>query len=131
MFNARRLILAHFAVAFAAFALALLLGEWQMVVRSPLHAWVDDPEHYYRSVTAHGSAIAYVFPTLVAMGFGYAKARCSRHSSASLLSGGRRHDRRDVARSARSSTRLHDSQYAVDHRPLSSDLRLRSAALFD
>ena len=72
MFNARRLILAHFAVAFAAFALALLLGEWQMVVRSPLHAWVDNPEHYYRAVTAHGSAMAYVFPTLVAMGFGYA-----------------------------------------------------------
>jgi cytochrome c oxidase subunit 1 len=72
VFNARRLILAHFAVAFAAFALALLLGEWQMMVRSPLHAWVDNPEHYYRSVTAHGSAMAYVFPTLVAMGFGYA-----------------------------------------------------------
>ena len=72
MFNARRLILAHFAVAFAVFALALLLGEWQMFVRSPLHAWVDNPEHYYRSVTAHGSAMAYVFPTLVAMGFGYA-----------------------------------------------------------
>jgi cytochrome c oxidase subunit 1 len=72
VFNARRLILAHFAVALAAFALALLLGEWQMVVRSPLHAWVDNPEHYYRSVTAHGSAMAYVFPTLVAMGFGYA-----------------------------------------------------------
>ena len=72
MFNARRLILAHFAVAFAAFSLALLLGEWQMVVRSPLHAWVDNPEHYYRSVTAHGSIMAYVFPVLVAMGFGYA-----------------------------------------------------------
>jgi cytochrome c oxidase subunit 1 len=43
-----------------------------MVVRSPLHTWVADPEHYYRSVTAHGTALAYVFPTLVAMGFGYA-----------------------------------------------------------
>ncbi len=72
MFNARRLILAHLAVAFAAFAFALVLGEWQMVVRSPLHAWVDNPEHYYRSVTAHGSTMAYVFPILVAMGFGYA-----------------------------------------------------------
>ncbi len=72
MFNARRLVLAHFAVAFAAFALALVLGEWQMLVRSPLSAWVGNPEHYYRSVTAHGSAMAYVFPTLVAMGFGYA-----------------------------------------------------------
>ena len=72
MINARRLILAHFWIAFASFALALPLGEWQMLVRSPLHAWLDDPEHYYRSVTAHGSVMAYVFPTLVAMGFGYA-----------------------------------------------------------
>ena len=67
-----RLILAHFWLAFAGFALALLLGEWQMVMRSPLHAWISDPEWYYRAVTAHGTAMAYVFPTLVAMGFGYA-----------------------------------------------------------
>ena len=72
MFNARRLILAHFVVAIVIFAVSLVLGEWQMVVRSPVHAWVDNPEHYYRSVTAHGSALAYVFPTLIAMGFGYA-----------------------------------------------------------
>ena len=72
MFLARRLVLAHFWVAFAGFAVALVLGEWQMVVRSPLHAWVRDPELYYRSVTAHGTVMAYVMPTLVAMGFGYA-----------------------------------------------------------
>lgn len=72
MFNARRLILAHFWIAFVAFGLALLLGEWQMIVRSPLSAWVGNPETYYRSLTAHGSAMGYVFPTLVAMGFGYA-----------------------------------------------------------
>jgi cytochrome c oxidase subunit 1 len=65
-------VLAHFWVAFAAFAVAIVLGEWQMFVRSPLHAWVDNPEHYYRSVTAHGTVMGYVFPTLVAMGFGYA-----------------------------------------------------------
>ena len=52
-------------------ALALLLGEWQMFMRSPLHAWIGDPELYYRSVTAHGTTMAYVLPTLVAMGFGY------------------------------------------------------------
>jgi len=40
-------------------------------VRSPLHAWISNPEWYYRSVTAHGTTMAYVFPTLVAMGFGY------------------------------------------------------------
>jgi cytochrome c oxidase subunit 1 len=72
VFLARKLVLAHFWVAFAAFLLAILLGEWQMYVRSPLHAWVNNPEHYYRSVTAHGTVMAYVMPTLVAMGFGYA-----------------------------------------------------------
>jgi len=34
----KRLILAHFWLAFAAFGLALLLGAWQMFVRSPLNA---------------------------------------------------------------------------------------------
>src|SRR5687767_3672979 len=43
-----------------------------MYVRSPLSGWVGNPEHYYRSVTAHGTVMAYVLPTLVAMGFGYA-----------------------------------------------------------
>jgi len=65
-------VLAHFWVAFIAFALAVVLGEWQMFVRSPLHAWISNPEHYYRSVTAHGTVMGYVMPTLVAMGFGYA-----------------------------------------------------------
>ena len=72
MFLAKRLVLAHFWVAFAAFAVAIVLGEWQMYVRSPLAAWVSNPEHYYRSVTFHGTVMAYVLPTLVAMGFGYA-----------------------------------------------------------
>ena len=72
MFAAKKLVLAHFWVAFAGFLLAILLGEWQIYVRSPLHAWVNNPEHYYRSVTAHGTVMAYVMPTLVAMGFGYA-----------------------------------------------------------
>ena len=72
MFLARKLVLAHFWVAFVAFFAAIVLGEWQMYIRSPLHAWINNPEHYYRSVTAHGTVMAYVMPTLVAMGFGYA-----------------------------------------------------------
>jgi cytochrome c oxidase subunit 1 len=72
LFHTRRLVLAHFWIAFIAFVLALFLGEWQMFVRSPLAQWVNNPEHYYRSVTAHGTVMAYVLPTLVAMGFGYA-----------------------------------------------------------
>jgi cytochrome c oxidase subunit I len=71
VWNSKRLILAHLWFAFASFGAALLLGEWQMLVRSPLHAWISNPEWYYRSVTAHGTTMAYVFPTLVAMGFGY------------------------------------------------------------
>jgi cytochrome c oxidase subunit 1 len=65
-------VLAHFWVAFAGFLGAILLGEWQMYLRSPLSTWINNPEHYYRSVTAHGTVMAYVMPTLVAMGFGYA-----------------------------------------------------------
>ena len=72
MFNAKKLVLAHFWIAFIAFFAAILLGEWQMFVRSPLSSWVNNPEHYYRSVTAHGTVMGYVLPTLVAMGFGYA-----------------------------------------------------------
>lgn len=72
MFLAKKLVLAHFWVALVAFLGALGLGAWQMYVRSPLSTWVNNPEHYYRSVTAHGTVMAYVLPTLVAMGFGYA-----------------------------------------------------------
>jgi cytochrome c oxidase subunit I len=72
VYLAKRLVLAHFWVAFIAFFAAILLGEWQMYVRSPLSPWVNNPEHYYRSVTAHGTVMGYVLPTLVAMGFGYA-----------------------------------------------------------
>jgi cytochrome c oxidase subunit I len=70
--RASKLVLAHFWVAFIAFLGALVLGAWQMYIRSPLATWVNNPEHYYRSVTAHGTVMAYVLPTLVAMGFGYA-----------------------------------------------------------
>ncbi len=77
MLSSRRLVLAHFWLAFAAFGLALLLGAWQMFIRSPLHTWISNPEWYYRSLTAHGTVMGYVFPTLVAMGFGYAISEVS------------------------------------------------------
>ena len=71
MRNAERLCLAHFWVAFAAFAAAAVLGAWQMWVRSPLGAHIGTPEDYYMSVTAHGVAMAYVLTTFFIMGFGY------------------------------------------------------------
>jgi cytochrome c oxidase subunit 1 len=69
--TARRLVLAHFWVAFAAFLGAAFLGVWQMWVRSPLSAPLDTPHRYYQSVTAHGVSMAYVLSTFFIMGFGY------------------------------------------------------------
>src|SRR4029078_7877202 len=69
--NTSRLCLAHFWVAFAAFAAAALLGTWQMWVRSPLGARTGTPGQYFMSVTAHGVAMAYVLTTFFIMGFGY------------------------------------------------------------
>jgi cytochrome c oxidase subunit 1 len=70
-YRAERLILAHIGVAFATFAVAAVLGAWQMTVRSPIGAPFASPETYFASVTAHGTILAYVMPTLFTMGFGY------------------------------------------------------------
>jgi cytochrome c oxidase subunit 1 len=70
--NSSRLALYHFWVAFGVFLPAVLLGAWQMLMRSPLPAPLDDPNAYYASVTLHGTAMAYVVTTFFAMGFGYA-----------------------------------------------------------
>jgi cytochrome c oxidase subunit 1 len=67
----KRLILAHLWFAFAAFAAAAVLGVWQMWVRTPLSAPFLTAEAYFTSVTAHGTTMAYVMPTLFIMGFGY------------------------------------------------------------
>jgi cytochrome c oxidase subunit 1 len=72
VYNARRLALYHYWVAFAVFLPAIVLGVWQMLMRSPLPAPLDDPNTYYASVTLHGTAMAYVVTTFFAMGFGYA-----------------------------------------------------------
>jgi len=69
--NVERLCLAHFWVAFAAFLVAAVLGTWQMWVRSPLGANIGTPGAYFMSVTAHGTAMAYVLTTFFIMGFGY------------------------------------------------------------
>jgi cytochrome c oxidase subunit 1 len=69
--HARRLTLAHLWVAFAAFAVAAVLGVWQMWARSPLPAPYLTAQAYFTSVTAHGVAMAYVLTTFMVMGFGY------------------------------------------------------------
>src|SRR3984893_6101730 len=75
--NANRLCLAHLWVAFTAFAVAAVLGTWQMWVRSPLGAHVGTPGQYFMSVTAHGVSMAYVLSTFFIMGFGYFVATTS------------------------------------------------------
>jgi cytochrome c oxidase subunit 1 len=70
--NSSRLALSHYWVAFAVFLPAVLLGAWQMLMRSPLPAPLDDPNAYYTSLTLHGTAMAYVITTFFVMGFGYA-----------------------------------------------------------
>ena len=72
MYNSKWLALCHYWVAFAVFLPAAILGAWQMLMRSPLPAPLDDPNLYYTSVTLHGTAMAYVVTTFFAMGFGYA-----------------------------------------------------------
>jgi cytochrome c oxidase subunit 1 len=69
--SARRLVLAYLWTAFAVFAAAAVLGAWQMWVRSPIAAPFSTPDNYYLSVTAHGTAMAYVLTTFFIMGFGY------------------------------------------------------------
>ena len=71
MLTVRRLTLAHLWVAFATFAVAIVLGVWQMWARSPLPAPWSGPANYYLSVTAHGVSMAYVLTTFFIMGFGY------------------------------------------------------------
>ncbi|WP_262266371.1 cbb3-type cytochrome c oxidase subunit I [Microvirga yunnanensis] len=71
MTHARRLTLAHLWVAFAAFAIAAVLGVWQMWARSPLPAPFLTAQAYFTSVTAHGVSMAYVLTIFMVMGFGY------------------------------------------------------------
>ncbi len=64
-------------MAFATFLPAVMLGAWQMLMRSPLPVPLDDSAAYYASVTLHGTAMAYVVTTFFIMGFGYAVAATS------------------------------------------------------
>jgi cytochrome c oxidase subunit I len=55
-------------VAFGTFLPTVVLGAWQMLMRSPLPAPLDHPDAYYASVTLHGTVMAYVAINFFAMG---------------------------------------------------------------
>ena len=67
----RKLVIAHAWVGIAAFAVACILGVWQMWARSPLEAPAHTAANYFRSVTLHGVSMAYVLTTFFIMAFGY------------------------------------------------------------
>jgi cytochrome c oxidase subunit 1 len=71
MLQTSRLVTAHIWVAITAFAVACLLGVWQMWARSPLDAPAHTAANYFRSVTLHGVSMAFVLTTFFIMGFGY------------------------------------------------------------
>ena len=66
-----RLVISHVWIAIAAFAVACLLGVWQMWARSPLEAPAHSAANYFRAVTLHGVSMAFVLTTFFIMGFGY------------------------------------------------------------
>jgi len=66
-----RLVQSHIWIAIAAFAVACLLGVWQMWARSPIQAPYHTAANYFRSVTLHGVSMAFVLTTFFIMGFGY------------------------------------------------------------
>ena len=65
------LVATHIWVAVAAFAVACILGVWQMWARSPIPAPYHTAANYFRSVTLHGVSMAFVLTTFFIMGFGY------------------------------------------------------------
>ena len=80
-----RLTLAHLWTAFIVFFFACLLGVWQMLARSPLSVPFFTPSNYFLSVTAHGTAMAYVLTTFFIMGFGYFTAERTLNQPLPLL----------------------------------------------
>ncbi len=69
--DTRGLVLAHFWVAFLAFAVAALLGLYQVAERSGLFPALESNELYFGSVSTHGVLMGFVLTTFFAMGFGY------------------------------------------------------------
>jgi cytochrome c oxidase subunit 1 len=75
--RAASLGLANMWVAFAAFAVAALLGLYQVVVRIDLVPALKSPELYFGSVSTHGVLMGFVLTTFFIVGFGYYTATTS------------------------------------------------------
>jgi cytochrome c oxidase subunit 1 len=70
-----RLVLAHMAVAIAAFGVAALMAVMQALSRAGTNLPFRSPQIFYMSVTAHGVLMSLVFTTFFIMALGYVVAR--------------------------------------------------------
>ena len=76
--KAAGLSLANLWVAFIFFAVAALLGVYQVAERAGyLSGILDTPEMYFASVSTHGVLMGFVLTTFFVMGFGYYTATTS------------------------------------------------------
>lgn len=69
--NLTKLVLSHLWVAFGAFLVACLLGEYQVLERSGFISALNSPTVYFASVSTHGVLMAFVLTTFFIMGTGY------------------------------------------------------------
>jgi cytochrome c oxidase subunit 1 len=69
--KSKALVMANFWVAFAAFFVAMILGLYQVVIRSGLFPDFESHELYFASVSTHGVLMGFVLTTFFIMGFGY------------------------------------------------------------
>ncbi len=75
--NAAGISLASMWVGFTAFAVAALLGVYQVIERIDLIPALQSPELYFGSVSTHGVLMAFVLTTFLVMGYGYYTATTS------------------------------------------------------
>jgi len=75
--KAANLGLTNIWVAFASFAVAALLGLYQVVERIDLVPALKSPELYFGSVSTHGVLMGFVLTTFFIVGFGYYTASTS------------------------------------------------------
>ncbi|MGB5279300.1 MAG: b(o/a)3-type cytochrome-c oxidase subunit 1 [Gammaproteobacteria bacterium] len=75
--KAANLGLTNIWVAFASFAVAALLGLYQVVERIDLVPALQSPELYFGSVSTHGVLMGFVLTTFFIVGFGYYTASTS------------------------------------------------------
>ncbi len=73
----KKLALTHLWVAFGAFALASVMGLYQVIERSGFFSALESREVYYASVSTHGVLMGFVLTTFFIMGFGYYVATSS------------------------------------------------------